>query len=333
MRALLAGLLRFAVWAVPLAPAAAQNPISPPGVYVADPSARVWDDRLYLYGSTDEACADWCSWHYDVLYTDDLRTWRVTEDVFRTRGPNDQVLYNDVRLFAPDVARHDGKYYLYYCQPNADAEGVAVGTSPLGPFRGGTALDLGEHSEIDPAVFVDDDGTTYYLWGQFSLKMARLRPDHRGIDPSTLRTDIITEADHYFHEGAYLTKRNGVYYLIYADISREGKPTCLGYATSDAPFGPYTYRGVIVDNDGCNPNNWNNHGSIASFGERWYVFYHRSTHGCLTMRKACVEPITFRADGSIPEVEMTTQGAAPPLNARDTLAAARACLLQGHGRV
>lgn len=104
-------------------------------------------------------------------------------------------------------------------------------------------------------------------------------------------------------------------YLVYADLSRADMPTCIGYATSKAPFGPYTYGGVIVDNDHCNPNNWNNHGSIAKFNGQWYVFYHRSTHGCNKMRKACVEPITFNPDGSIPEVEMTSQGAGGPLEA------------------
>ena len=84
-----------------------------------------------------------------------------------------------------------------------------------------------------------------------------------------------------------MTKRNGIYYLVFADISRAGMPTCLGYATSKSPFGPYQYRGVIIDNDHCNPGNWNNHGSIVEFGGKWYVFYHRSTQGSVMMRKAC----------------------------------------------
>jgi hypothetical protein len=75
---------------------------------------------------------------------------------------------------------------------------------------------------------------------------------------------------------------------------------------------------------------WNNHGSIAQFNKQWYVFYHRSTHNSAKMRRSCVEPIYFNADGSIPEVEMTSQGAGLPLNAFEDIEAERACLLYGN---
>jgi hypothetical protein len=78
---------------------------------------------------------------------------------------------------------------------------------------------------------------------------------------------------------------------------------------------------------------WNNHGCICEFNGKWYVLYHRSTHASVTLRKACIEPITFRADGTIPEVEMTSQGAGGPLAAFDRIEAERACLLSGNVRV
>jgi len=313
----------------------AQNPISPPGLYLADPSARIFQDgRLYLYASQDESCDYYCSRRHSLLSTTDMKSWQVHPDVFHSEGPKDEVPESDALLFAPDATFINGKYHLYYCLPDPNySEGVAVGESPAGPFRGGQRIDLGGYNQIDPAVFTDDDGQTYYLWVQFSLNMARLNPDGKSLDLSTIQDSILTESRHYFHEGAYLTKRNGLYYLVYADISRADKPTCIGYAVSESPMGPYTYGGVIVDNRQCNPGNWNNHGSIAEFNGQWYVFYHRSTHGCNKTRKACVEPIDFTSDGHIPEVPMTTQGALPPLPARDTLSAARACLLFGDVRV
>ncbi|MDT8400575.1 MAG: family 43 glycosylhydrolase [Bacteroidales bacterium] len=313
----------------------AQNPVSPPGVYIADPSARAWSDgKLYIYGSSDESCDYYCSWKHDILYTDDMLTWKLREKVFSSDGPGDAVSYNSSLLFAPDCAEKDGTYYLYYCQPDpVNAEGVALSDSPLGPFAGGKAINTHSYNQIDPAVFIDDDGTAYYLWGQFSLKMAQLKPGMQELDPASIKDSILTESIHHFHEGAFMTKRNGIYYLVYADISRKDTPTCLGYATSAKPYGPYEYRGVIIDNDACNPGNWNNHGSIAEFKGQWYVFYHRSTHGCKTMRKACVEKISFRRDGSIPEVEMTSQGAGEPLNARKETDAACACLLHGKARI
>jgi hypothetical protein len=90
---------------------------------------------------------------------------------------------------------------------------------------------------------------------------------------------------------------------------------------------------VIIDNNHCNPGNWNNHGSIAELNGKWSVFYHRSTQGVVTMRKACVEPISFREDGSIPEVEMTTQGAEGPIDASLRVEAEQACELWGNVRV
>jgi hypothetical protein len=128
-----------------------------------------------------------------------------------------------------------------------------------------------------------------------------------------------------------MRKRNGLYYLVYTDISR-GKATCLAYATSTSPLGPFEKRGILIDNRGCDPQTWNNHGSIAEFNGQWYVFYHRSSQASNFNRRVCVEPITFQPDGSILEMEMTTQGRTGPLPAVQPIEAWRACLLSGQVR-
>lgn len=316
----------------------AQNPISPPGVYLADPSARSWDgSTLYLYTSTDTSpdCQYWCSWEHDVLYTNDLKTWEIAPKTFASKGENDQVGYNDQLLFAPDCVKKDDSYILYYCQPDKDnALGTAISNSPTGPFIDGQLLNTGKkYSQIDPAVFIDDDGTAYVVWGQANMKMAVLEPNMRKIDTTTIKDKVLTTSEHFFHEGPYMTKRNGIYYLIFADESRKGTPSCLGYATSKNPFGPYKYGGVIIDNAGCNPGNWNNHGSIIKFKNQWYVFYHRSTHGCAMFRKSCVEKIYFNSDNSISEVEMTSQGTLTSLDASNKIEAETACIMQGNVRI
>jgi arabinoxylan arabinofuranohydrolase len=337
MKVMLRRLLRIAVSLFMLSGGGlfSQNPITPAGVYIADPSAHAWPDgKLYIYGSLDESPQYYCSWKHHVLVTEDLKTWNVSRNAFSSKGDGDAVPYNDDLLFAPDCAVQKDTFYLYYCQPSRTApEGVATSLSPTGPFTNGQALNLGGHNQIDPSLFVDDDGQAYYIWGQFTMKMAKMKPSMRELELSTLRDSILTEGKHHFHEGAFLAKRNGIYYLIYADISRAEMPTCIGYSTSTSPFGPYKYGGVIVDNDHCDPGNWNNHGSIVEFKDNWYVLYHRSTHGCNTMRKACIEPIHFNSDGSIPEVEMTSQGAGGPLPATSRIDAERACLLYGSIRI
>lgn len=313
----------------------AQNPISPPGVYLADPTARVWKDgQLYIYGSVDDSCDYYCSHRHHALVTNDMLNWQLVENIFTSKGEGDGVPYNETVLFAPSAAYKDGIYYMYYCQPDREfAEGVATSASPTGPFTGGVPIDLKGYNQIDPDVFIDDDGTAYYLWGQFTLKMAVMKSNMKELRMETVKDSILTEGGHHFHEGAFMAKINDLYYLVYADISRGDIPTCLGYATSKYPFGPYEYRGVIIDNNHCNPRNWNNHGSIAEFNGQWYVFYHRSTHGCNKMRKACLEPIEILADGSIPEVQMTSQGAGPPLIATQKIEAEWACILNGNIRI
>lgn len=237
-----------ALWLFATVPALAQNPISPMGVYIADPSSRVVDGRLYVYGSLDVSPGRYCSKDYHVLSSPDLRNWTLHPYSFR----------NDIDLYAPDM---------------------------------------------------------------------------KTLDMSTQVDGIVTEKDHFFHEGSYVVKRGGYYYFIFADISRNGRPTCLGYAMATSPLGPYEYKGVIIDNAGCDPETWNNHGSLVQFGDDWYVLYHRSTHGSRTMRKACIEPVRFNPDGTIDEVEMTSQGAAGPLDAFAQLDAAKACRMQGHVRI
>lgn len=309
----------------------AQNPIVPPGVFLADPEGHQWEDgRLYLYVSRDESPDYYCSYRYDLISTSDMKNWTITENAFASKGPNDQVPYSDGALYASDATYKDGKYYLYYSMNDRIDEGVAVSDAPDGPFRNGQPMK--GISQIDPAVFIDDDGQAYLYWGQFSAKGAKLKDNMLEVDTTTIVDGLVTEQEHFFHEGSSMRKRNGIYYLVYAHL-RKGRPTCIGYATSKSPLGPFKYGGVIVDNAGCDPESWNNHGSICEFNGNWYVLYHRTTNGTRSLRKVCIEPITFNEDGSINEVEMTSQGAGDPLCAFDNIPAERACLLWGNTRI
>lgn len=305
--------------------AMAQNPICPPGLNICDPTARVWKDgKLYVYGTRDENFKSWGSYDIWVLSTSDLVNWEYT--------PDTMVPFNDNKLWAPDVAFKNGTYFMYFIQPNLN-QYVATSDSPKGPFTNPKEIYLKNMNQIDPAVFLDDDGQAYYIWGQFQAKIAKLKPNMIEMDTTTIVDNLVTEKEHFYHESGYMIKRNGIYYLVYADMSRKGMPTCIGYSTSKSPLGPFKYGGVIIDNDGCDPNNWNNGGSIVEFKGQWYVFYHRATNGGQLPRKACIEPIWFENDGSIKEVEMTSQGAGKPLDAFSQIEAERACLLSGNVRI
>ena len=108
-----------------------------------------------------------------------------------------------------------------------------------------------------------------------------------------------------------MRKIGDTYYYVFASIAY-GKPTSLSYATSKSPLGPFEYRGVIINNEECDPESWNNHGSIEKFGGQWYVFYHSCSGRSQLHRRLCIEKIEVLPDGTIPEVKMTSQGPGAP---------------------
>lgn len=318
--------------ALPVATNRMLNPIVPPGMFIADPEVRQMPDgRVYVYGSRDEPGNAWCSHSYNVLSSSDLVNWNVEQFSFATDGPGKQADYTNQILYAPDCIFHEGKYYLYYCLAGGDEdnEGVAVADSPYGPFRDGRIIK--GIKGIDPSVFIDDDGQAYLFWGQWSAKGAKLSKDMLSIE-GPVHDGLVTYKTHSFNEGSSVRKRNGIYYLVYGSHSQHGESNCatLDYATATSPLGPYTYRGVIIDNWGSDRNLVNNHGCIVEIDGQWYIAYHRPTHASGTMRKACLEPITFNPDGTIPQVEMTTQGIGGPISPLYRMDASRACLLSGN---
>lgn len=345
----------------------ARNPVLPLEYHIPDSEAHVMPDgNLYVYGSFDDREDVYCSEKYHVISTPDMENWSIYdvsltgEQIPWFRDPEapkypgidwshptpfirkmlEQAAENgeDMKaafekeeekekpalLFAPDCICKDGKYYLYFCMPD-DSEGVAVSDHPEGPFQCPVQLPCGG---IDPAIFIDDDGQAYYYWGQLFSHGVKLNPDMMSFDRDQIIDDLVTEEEHFFHEGSSMRKIGDTYYYVYADMER-GKPTSLGYATSKSPMGPFEYQGIIIDNDGCDPESWNNHGSIECVNGTWYVFYHRCSRGTQQHRRLCIEPIEITSDGKIPEVLMTSQGAGKPFGPDEKIMGYQACGLKG----
>ncbi len=346
-----------------------RNPVLPTDICIPDCEAHIMPDgKLYLYGSYDDNAKDYCSDRYYVCSTTDMETWHISETSFRTQWIPENLLEDrnlgevdwmhptpfmksiianffsgknaedtddtgtkseKVKfLFAPDCIYHKGKYYLYYCTSEGD-EGVAEADLPTGPFSHTAYLPC---SGIDPAIFVDEDGSPYYLWGQFQANGVRLHDDMTSFDPAEVSQGILTEEEHHFHEGSSLRKIGDLYYAVFSDVER-GKPTALGYATAKHPLGPYEYQGIILDNAECDPQSWNNHGSIECFQGQWYIFYHRSCNHSKVHRRLCVEKIQVLPDGTIPEVKMTSQGIGGPFKPGEIIYAFQACGLHGQAYI
>ena len=340
-----------------------RNPILPLDIHIPDGEAHVMPDgKLYVYGSFDAREDQYCSGEYRVVSTPDMLHWTVHGKSFdgiqvgwffdpdapkypgidwahptpfirkmlEERAADKEAFEKPAEgekpalLYAPDCAHKNGRYYLYFCLAD-DSEGVAVSDRPEGPFRDPVRLPIGG---IDPAVFVDNDGSAYYYWGQLFSHGVKLNDDMQSFDRDGVVDDLVTEEKHFFHEGSSMRRIGDTYYYVYADMER-GKPTSLGYSTGSSPLGPFKYRGIIIDNADCDPQSWNNHGSIECFNGQWYIFYHRSSRNGQLHRRLCVEKINILPDGTIPEVKMTSQGAGEPFAPGEKIMGYQACEVHG----
>ena len=313
------------------------NPYLPFWEYIPDGEPRVFGDRLYVYGSHDRAgCDSFCDYKLKVWSAplSDLDNWVCHGTAFSTRdfrGHSADTDWTDNELYAPDVVEKDGKYYLYAYIVGAKGC-VAVSDRPEGPFRmlSKYIYNIDKHYDdgtfIDPGVLVDDDGRVYIYCGFQGSYMAEIDGnDMFTVVDGTYKEGIIpTDGPHCFFEACSPRKINGKYYLIYSPK----KGSCLDYAVSDSPRGPFEYKGTIIDNSVDFPGG-NDHGSVAEINGQWYIFYHRMTNGSIMSRRGCAERITILPDGTIPQVEMTSLGFRDSLNPFEVTYADTACVLTG----
>ncbi|HMP32562.1 MAG TPA: family 43 glycosylhydrolase, partial [Saprospiraceae bacterium] len=261
----------------------------------------------------------------------------------------------DWALWAPDMIHRDGKYYLYYpvwihhtdsVRANGAPGrvvtsyiGVAVSDAPdkhfkvLNPKIEGT-------SGIDPAVFEDNDGTFYLLWGH--QKIAKLKDNMMELDSKPIELDLGTNR---FMEAIWLHKKNDKYYISYhtkygnkidkdnPDDPKRDKSE-IAYSYAENIFGPYTYGGIVNYELGVNVENgpklpsknyvpWrltqSNHVGIAEYHGQDYLFYHTSAlsswrqdefknMGTWTQRSVCIDKLDYSKDGSIIPVNQTLEG-------------------------
>ncbi len=169
--------------------------------------------------------------------------------------------------------------------------------------------------DIDPTVFIDDDGQAYLYWGNPNLYYVKLNQNMISYSGGIVKVPLTTAGfgtrtgdsnrATLYEEGPWIYKRNGLYYLIYA---AGGIPEYISYSTSTSPVGPWTYRGVIMPTQG---GSFTNHPGIIDFKGNSYFFYHSGAlpGGGGFTRSVCVEKFSYNADGTIPKINMTTAGA------------------------
>ena len=272
-------------------------------LYTADPSAHVWaDGRLYVYPSHDVDPPRGCDLmdRYHVYSTDDMVNWTDHGEILNSS----QVPWGRKEggfMWAPDCAYKNGTYYFYFPHPsgtdwnNTWKTGIATSKSPVGDFKvQGYLAEIDSFAMIDPCVFIDTDGQAYFYYGGGSkCKGGKLKENMIELDGKL--QDMTGLED--FHEAAWVFKREGVYYLMYADNFR--RRNRLQYATSNNPLGPWKSQGVILDPVSSDTS----HGSIVEFKGQWYLFYHTcDISGRGNLRSICFDKLYFNSDGSIRKV-------------------------------
>ena len=279
----------------------AQNPIlkdsDPNFLYASDPAAEVFDGKVYVYCSHDQADAtDFSSMQdYVVLESSDLKTWINHGVVLKPR----EYTWADGQMNAPDVAYKDGWYYFYFPYDKTHI-GVAKSRTPIGPWEEAVTDKI--TTIFDPTVFVDDDGQAYIYGNDHKVNIgeegahimgAKLKDNMVELDGDwqRLSKEEVNEAVHVF-------KRNDTYYFQ----ARVGKVT--DYWMADSPMPHYAdYKGILAPDAAKAPN----HTSAIEFEGEWYFFYHRGdvNNGAFHKRSSCFDKMIFNEDGTIQPIVYT----------------------------
>ncbi|MGQ8366662.1 glycoside hydrolase family 43 protein [Glaciecola sp. 1036] len=316
-----------------------ENAISQPlvdNIYTADPSAHVFDGKIYIYPSHDieggvpfnDNGDHFCMEDYHVISLDSPESPAVDNGVALHVK---DVPWAERQMWAPDAARKGDKYYLYFPAKKADGIfqiGVAVGDSPVGPFTPEPTAIEGSYS-IDPAVFTDEDGTAYMyfggIWGgqlqnyrnnQYDASLGEPADNEPALGPiaAKLTDDMLSFAEEP-RELQILDQDGNP--LLAGDHDRRffeaswlhkyngkyyfsystGDTHFLCYAIGDTPYGPFTYAGKILEP----VLGWTTHHSICEYQGKWYLFYHDSSlsGGITHLRSVKMVEIQYNEDGTI----------------------------------
>ncbi|WP_442484588.1 family 43 glycosylhydrolase [Aeoliella sp. SH292] len=290
-------------------------------VFTADPAPLVVGDTLYLYVGRDNAgegemftMPEWLCYS-----TKDMKQWTSHGAVLK---PTDFAWGEANSAWASQVVEKDGRFYYFVTARGKDEPykgnnvGVAVADSPTGPFRDAIGKPLVSNSttpngtrpweDIDPTVWIEEDGTPWMSWGNGDCYLVKLKPNLLELDGDIKKLDL----PHYV-EGPWLYKRGKLYYLIYAAMKRPVGSEQIAYATAKTIEGPWEFRGFVT---GPAKNSFTIHPGVAEFKGRNYFFYHFADHtigdqsGALGRRAVCVEHLHYKDDGTIRPVQQTVEG-------------------------
>lgn len=306
------------------------------GIYTADPSAHVFDGRLYIYPSHDVEGGIPFNDNGDHFDMKDYHVFSLEsiDGEATDHGPSlhvDDVPWAKRQMWAPDAAKKGDTYYFYFPAKDHDdifRIGVASSDKPYGPFQPDENYIEGSFS-IDPAVF-EDDNDEYYMyfggiWGgqlqrwktgsyedddsepsdeapALCPKVAKMSDDMRGFAEDPVDVLILDKKGNPITAGDHNRRFFEAAWVhkfngrYYFSYST-GNTHLLCYAVGDSPYGPFTYGGVIL----TPVIGWTTHHSICEFQGKWYLFHHdsRPSGGVTHLRSVKIAELTHRSDGTI----------------------------------
>lgn len=311
-------------------------------IYTADPSAHVFNGKIYIYPSHDintgipenDNGDHFAMRDYHILSMDSIGG-KVTDNGVALDIKD--IPWAGRQLWAPDAAYKNGTYYLYF--PVKDKKdvfhiGVATSTSPVGPFKAEPEPIAGSFS-IDPAVFTDTDGKTYMyfggIWGgqlqrwttgkyeanssktdskqedapAISCKVALLKPDMKNIDGKVKDVVILDSLGK-----PLLTKDRTRRFFEGSWMHKYNGKYYFSYSTGDTHLLCYA-----IGDSPLGPftykgllmkpvEGWTTHHSIVEIKGKWYIFYHDTQlSGKTYLRNVKVTELQHNADGTIKMID------------------------------
>ena len=305
----------------------ADNPIVQT-LYTADPAPMVYKDRLYVFTGHDEDRSRTFTMHdWRCLSTTDMVNW--TDHGTPLSAKDFSWVRDDA--WAGQTIERNGKFYYYVPMNRKNGGmslGVAVSDKPEGPYKdsiGKPLVAVGD-GNIDPTVYIDDDGQAYLYWGNPALKYVKLNKDMISFDEKVGIVTVPLTVDSFgkrngdakratlYEEGPWFYKRNDLYYMVYA---ASGIPENICYATSPGSTGPWTFKGIIMPTEDKKVTkhantSFTNHPGVVEYKGHCYFFYHTGAlpGGGGYGRSVSVEEFKYNADGTFPTIPMTDTGPA-----------------------
>ncbi len=279
--------------------------------YTTDPTVLVHKDTVYLYTGHDEAplgLDEYVMNEWLCFSSTDMVNW--LEHPVPLRATDFSWASGDA--YASKVVERDGLFYWYSAVSHATipgkAIGVAVADNPIGPFRDalGSALithtmlpnPIGDKDNLDPTVWIDQDGQAYLFWGNSRCYFTTLAQTMTELAGPIQTVDLP-----HFSEGAHVYRRGDWYYLAYG----YQMPEKVAYARSQSIRGPWAFQGILNEIAG---NCQTNRPAIIDFKGKSYFFYHNGAlkDGGSHHRSVCVDYLYGNPDGTLKRVVMTSEG-------------------------